>query len=52
VLSDLESILSGVRSQAVMADGSMVHDFLIRPSRGSLHVQLRVPDTRPSALFK
>lgn len=38
VLSDLEPYPSGVRAQAVMADGSMVHDFLIRPSRRSLHV--------------
>ncbi|BFG77318.1 L-2-hydroxyglutarate oxidase [Paraburkholderia terrae] len=38
VLSDLEPYPSGVRAQAVMADGSMVHDFLIRPSQRSLHV--------------
>jgi L-2-hydroxyglutarate oxidase len=38
VLSDLEAYPSGVRAQAVMADGSMVHDFLIRSSRRSLHV--------------
>lgn len=38
VLSDLEPYPSGVRAQAVMADGSMVHDFLIRSSRRSLHV--------------
>lgn len=37
-LSDLEPYPSGVRAQAVMADGSMVHDFLIRSSRRSLHV--------------
>lgn len=37
-LSDLEPHPSGVRAQAVMADGSMVHDFLIRSSRRSLHV--------------
>ncbi|WP_261939495.1 L-2-hydroxyglutarate oxidase [Pandoraea sp. NE5] len=37
-LSDLEPYPSGVRAQAVMADGSMVHDFLIRSSKRSLHV--------------
>jgi L-2-hydroxyglutarate oxidase len=37
-LSDLEPYPSGVRAQAVMADGSMVHDFLIRSSQRSLHV--------------
>jgi L-2-hydroxyglutarate oxidase len=37
-LSDLEPHPSGVRAQAVMADGSMVHDFLIRSSQRSLHV--------------
>jgi (S)-2-hydroxyglutarate dehydrogenase len=37
-LSDLEPYPSGVRAQAVMADGSLVHDFLIRRSRRSLHV--------------
>jgi L-2-hydroxyglutarate oxidase len=37
-LSDLQPHPSGVRAQAVMADGSLVHDFLIRRSRRSLHV--------------
>jgi L-2-hydroxyglutarate oxidase len=37
-LSDLEPHPSGVRAQAVMADGSMVHDFLIRSSQRSVHV--------------
>lgn len=37
-LSDLEPYPSGVRAQAVMADGTMVHDFLIRSSQRSLHV--------------
>jgi L-2-hydroxyglutarate oxidase len=35
---DLEPHPSGVRAQAIMADGTMVHDFLIRSSRRSLHV--------------
>lgn len=37
-LDDLEPYPAGVRAQAVMADGSLVHDFLIRRSRRSLHV--------------
>jgi L-2-hydroxyglutarate oxidase len=37
-LDDLKSYPSGVRAQAVMDDGTMVHDFLIRSSRRSLHV--------------
>jgi L-2-hydroxyglutarate oxidase len=37
-LADLDPYPSGVRAQAVMADGSMVHDFLIRSSQRSLHV--------------
>ena len=37
-LDDLQPYPSGVRAQAVMADGTMVHDFLIRSSRRSLHV--------------
>ena len=37
-LDDLKPYPSGVRAQAVMADGTMVHDFLIRSSRRSLHV--------------
>jgi (S)-2-hydroxyglutarate dehydrogenase len=37
-LDDLEAYPAGVRAQAVMADGTMVHDFLIRSSRRSLHV--------------
>jgi (S)-2-hydroxyglutarate dehydrogenase len=37
-VSDLQPHPSGVRAQAVLADGSMVHDFLIRRSRRSLHV--------------
>lgn len=37
-LGDLEPHPSGVRAQAVMTDGTMVHDFLIRSSRRSLHV--------------
>ncbi|MBM7124543.1 L-2-hydroxyglutarate oxidase [Dyella flava] len=37
-LSDLQPHPAGVRAQAVMADGSLVHDFLIRRSQHSLHV--------------
>ncbi len=37
-LSDLEYIPAGIRAQAVMADGSLVHDFLFAESPRSLHV--------------
>jgi L-2-hydroxyglutarate oxidase len=37
-LEDLEPYPAGVRAQAVMADGTMVHDFLIKQGRRSLHV--------------
>ena len=37
-LEDLLPYPAGVRAQAVMADGAMVHDFLIRRSTRSLHV--------------
>lgn len=37
-LGDLEPYPAGVRAQAVMADGTLVHDFLIRRSARSLHV--------------
>lgn len=37
-LSDLEPYPAGVRAQAVSGDGSLIHDFLIQPSKRSLHV--------------
>ncbi len=37
-LSDLEEYPAGIRAQAVMADGSLVHDFLFAESPRSLHV--------------
>jgi L-2-hydroxyglutarate oxidase len=37
-LDDLEPHPAGVRAQAVKADGSMIHDFLIVRGRRSLHV--------------
>lgn len=38
VLSDLKSYPAGIRAQAVLADGSLVHDFLFAQSPRSLHV--------------
>jgi L-2-hydroxyglutarate oxidase len=37
-LDDLEPHPSGIRAQAVMRDGSFVHDFLFREGKRSLHV--------------
>lgn len=37
-LSDLEAYPAGIRAQAVMKDGSLVHDFLFAESARSLHV--------------
>ncbi|MES2118543.1 MAG: L-2-hydroxyglutarate oxidase [Pseudomonadota bacterium] len=37
-LSDLEPYRAGVRAQAVSGDGALIHDFLVKPSRRSLHV--------------
>ncbi len=37
-LSDLQPYPAGIRAQAVMKDGSMVHDFLFAESPRSLHV--------------
>ncbi|MBP2329225.1 L-2-hydroxyglutarate oxidase [Kibdelosporangium banguiense] len=37
-LSDLESKFSGVRAQAVMNDGTFVHDFLLRTTPRMVHV--------------
>lgn len=36
--TDFHSHPPGVRAQAVMADGTMVHDFLIRKTRRTIHV--------------
>lgn len=37
-LSDLLPYRSGIRAQAVLADGSLAHDFLIRETRRTIHV--------------
>jgi L-2-hydroxyglutarate oxidase len=37
-LSDLKPFPAGIRAQAVMQDGSLVHDFLFAESPRSLHV--------------
>ncbi len=37
-LSDLTSYPAGIRAQAVMDDGSLVHDFLFHETERSLHV--------------
>jgi len=37
-LEDLEPYPAGVRAQAVSSSGALIHDFLIRPSKRSLHV--------------
>ncbi len=37
-MSDLRPYPAGIRAQAVMADGSLVHDFLFAESPRSLHV--------------
>lgn len=37
-LSDLQAYPAGIRAQAVMKDGSLVHDFLFAESPRSLHV--------------
>jgi len=38
VLSDLQSYPAGIRAQAVLRDGSLVHDFLFAHTSRSLHV--------------
>ena len=37
-LNDLEHYPAGIRAQAVLEDGSLVHDFLFAESRRSIHV--------------
>ncbi|HWL85970.1 MAG TPA: L-2-hydroxyglutarate oxidase [Polyangiaceae bacterium] len=37
-LADLTPYRAGIRAQAVLADGTLVHDFLIRETPRSLHV--------------
>jgi len=37
-LNDLTPYRAGIRAQAVMADGTMVHDFLIRETARTIHV--------------
>jgi (S)-2-hydroxyglutarate dehydrogenase len=37
-ISDLEPHPSGIRAQAVMRDGTLVHDFLIRRSARTIHI--------------
>lgn len=38
VSNDLKPYPAGIRAQAVLADGSLVHDFLFKESERSLHV--------------
>jgi L-2-hydroxyglutarate oxidase len=38
ILEDLRPYPAGVRAQAVMKDGTLVHDFLVRRGQRSLHV--------------
>lgn len=37
-VADLEPYRAGIRAQAVMRDGTLVHDFLIRETRRGIHV--------------
>lgn len=37
-LADLEPYPAGIRAQAVLSDGTLVHDFLFAESPRSLHV--------------
>ena len=37
-LADLNRRSAGVRAQAILADGTMVHDFLLRETRRTLHI--------------
>ena len=37
-LADLEPYRAGIRAQAVMADGTLAHDFLIKETGRSIHV--------------
>ncbi|TCQ06106.1 L-2-hydroxyglutarate oxidase [Rhizobium sp. PP-F2F-G36] len=37
-LDDLQPYRPGIRAQAVLADGSLVHDFLIRETHRTIHV--------------
>lgn len=37
-LADLQPYRPGIRAQAVLADGTLVHDFLIRETARSIHV--------------
>lgn len=37
-LNDLQPHPPGIRAQAVMADGTLVHDFLIRETRRTIHI--------------
>jgi L-2-hydroxyglutarate oxidase len=37
-LDDLTPYRAGVRAQAVLADGTMVHDFLIGETERTIHV--------------
>jgi len=37
-LKDLQPYPAGIRAQAVLKDGTLVHDFLFAESRRSIHV--------------
>jgi len=49
-LDDLRPHEAGIRAQAVMRDGTMVHDFLLRESRRQLHVANAPSPAATSAL--
>ena len=49
-LEDLEPHPAGVRAQAVRLDGTLIHDFLIRRARRSLHV-CNAPSPAATAAF-
>jgi L-2-hydroxyglutarate oxidase len=49
-LEDLQPHEAGIRAQAVMDDGTLVHDFLLRESRRQLHVANAPSPAATSAL--
>ena len=49
-LDDLQPHEAGIRAQAVMRDGTLVHDFLLRQSRRQLHVANAPSPAATSAL--
>jgi (S)-2-hydroxyglutarate dehydrogenase len=49
-LDDLQPHEAGIRAQAVLGDGTLVHDFLLRESRRQLHVANAPSPAATSAL--